>query len=141
MPSDESRPLVLVVEDNPANLLLACAVLARAGYRTLEACSAEEALDCLRSARPDLILMDIQLPGQDGLALTRQLKADPATAAIPVVALTAHAMVDDEQKARAAGCDGYLTKPINTRALPQQVAAVLRARSGGAPAGESPGDG
>src|SRR5207247_11156137 len=83
---------VLIVEDNPANLLLTRAVLQRAGYRTAEAHSAEEALHLVQLAQPDLILMDVQLPGQDGLSLTRQLKADPLTAAIPIVALTAHAM-------------------------------------------------
>jgi CheY-like chemotaxis protein len=115
----------LIVEDNEANMLLTQAVLARAGYRTVEARSAEEALERLRSIRPDLILADIGLPGQDGLALTRRLKADPAMAAIPVVAVTAHAMRDDQARAVEAGCDGYVTKPIDTRTLGAHLSAVL----------------
>jgi CheY-like chemotaxis protein len=123
--------LILIVEDNDANLLLVRAVLTRAGYRTAEARSAEEAVEQLRTLRPDLILVDIGLPGQDGLSLTRQLKADPATAAIPVVAVTAHAMRDDQARALAAGCDGYVTKPIDTRALAGHLAAVLERHRAG----------
>ena len=123
---ERTAPLVLIVEDNPTNLMLARAVLQRSGYRTDEARSAEEALERLRTTRPDLILMDIQLPGQDGLSLTRQLKADPATAAIPVVALTAHAMSHDRQRILAAGCDGYIAKPINTRTLATGLEFVLQ---------------
>lgn len=125
MADGRAGALVLIVEDNPANLLLARAVLKRAGFRTLEARSAEEALDILRTNRPDTILMDIQLPDLDGLALTRQLKADPATAAIPILALSARAMPEDRARALVAGCDGYLTKPISTRTLADQVAAAL----------------
>ena len=120
---------VLIVEDNPANLMLARAVLQRAGYRTAEARSAEEAFDHLAMAAPDLILMDVQLPGEDGLSLTRRLKADPATSGIPVIVLTAHAMAADRDRALDAGCDGYIAKPINTRTLAEEVGAVLRARS------------
>ena len=112
---------VLIVEDNPANLLLARAVLQRAGYRTAEAHSAEEALDLVRTGRPDAILMDVQLPGEDGLSLTRRLKADPSTAAIPIVALTAHAMPEDRARAEAAGCDGYIAKPFSPRHLLAKV--------------------
>jgi two-component system cell cycle response regulator DivK len=119
---------VLIVEDNPANLLLTRAVLQRAGYRTAEARSAEEVLERLQTAPPHLILMDVQLPGQDGLSLTRQLKADPSTAAIPIVALTAHAMSDDRARAQAAGCDGYIAKPINTRTFADEVAYLIRNR-------------
>jgi CheY-like chemotaxis protein len=79
----------------------------------------------MNASKPDLILMDVQLPGQDGLALTRQLKADPATAAIPIIALTAHAMAGDQELALAAGCVGYITKPINTRTLGDQLRELL----------------
>ena len=129
MASDEcSGHLVLIVEDNPANLMLMRAVLQRANFRTAEASSAEEALARLAAARPDAILMDIQLPGEDGLALTRRLKSDPGTAAIPVIALTAHAMKEDRERALAAGCDEYFPKPIDTRTFAPALAAVLRAR-------------
>ena len=122
--------LVLIVEDNAANLMLAEAVLKRAGYRTQAARSAEQALAWLHANRPDgvlpdVILMDIQLPGQDGLTLTRQLKADATTSRIPVIALTAHAMKDHEHQARAAGCEGFIAKPINTRTFASEVAATI----------------
>lgn len=132
MSSEAPGGLILIVEDNPTNLLLTRAVLERAGYSTLPAATAAEALEQLRTTKPDLILMDIQLPGQDGLSLTRQLKSDPATAHIPVVALTAHAMDEDAERARAAGCDGFLSKPINTRTMAVELANLL-----GAPATRS----
>ncbi|TAK25052.1 MAG: response regulator [Chloroflexota bacterium] len=119
---------VLIVEDNSANLMLASAVLRRAGYRVSEARSAEDAIVRLAHSKPDLILMDVQLPGQDGLALTRQIKADPETADLIVVALTAHAMKEDRARALDAGCDGYIAKPINTRTLADELDGVLRAR-------------
>jgi CheY-like chemotaxis protein len=121
------RRLVLIVEDNPANLLLAQAVLQRAGYQTLAAHSTEDARRHLETVQPHLILMDIQLPGEDGLTLARQLKADPLTAGICIVALTAHAMETDRERALAAGCDGYITKPLNTCTLGTELAAVLGA--------------
>jgi two-component system cell cycle response regulator DivK len=117
---------VLIVEDNPANLMLAGAVLRRAGHRITEARSAEEALERLRVATPDLILMDVQLPGLDGLALTRQLKGAPGTVEVVVVALTAHAMREDRARAIEAGCDGYIAKPINTRTLADELGAIVR---------------
>jgi two-component system cell cycle response regulator DivK len=120
-----ASPLVLIVEDNPANLMLAEVVLARGGFKTVAAPSAEEARDVLLHTRPDLILMDVQLPGEDGLSCTRRLKADPATAAIPIVALTAHAMAADRERALAAGCRGCITKPIDTRTFAAQVAGYL----------------
>jgi CheY-like chemotaxis protein len=123
--SDGSHPLVLVVEDNPVNLELVEAVLEREGYEVISAASAEEALRRLQRLRPDLVLLDIQLPGLDGLGLTRLLKADPATAGIPIVALTAHARREDRQAALDAGCVEYISKPIDTRTLPAQLAAVL----------------
>ncbi len=112
-----AEPEVLVVEDNPANQMLLQITLASHGYRVTVAGSAEEAATALGAKRPDLILMDIQLPGEDGLSFTRQLKANPEFAAIPVVALTAHAMSGDRELCMAAGCAGYLTKPIDTRTI------------------------
>jgi len=118
-------PLILVVDDNDAGLLLVRAVLELDGFRVDSAGSSEEVLECLNARVPDLILMDVQLPGQDGLSLTRQLKADPATATIPIVALTAHAMAGDREQALAAGCSGYISKPIDTRTLGAQVRQFL----------------
>lgn len=117
--------MILVVEDNEANQALVQAVLELEGYRVELAASALEALDHLRDRAPDLILMDVQLPGQDGLSLTRQLKADPATNAIPVVALTAHAMTGDRELALRAGCVGYIAKPIDTRTFGAEVRRYL----------------
>lgn len=103
---------VLVVEDNPANMTLATFLLQSAGHTVITAANAEIGLMLARAEQPDLILMDIQLPGMDGLEATRLLKADAATRAIPVVALTALAMKGDEERIRAAGCDGYIAKPM-----------------------------
>lgn len=122
-----SSRLILVVDDNEAGLLLAGAVLEREGFQVDSAGSSEEVLQRLKRRTPDLILMDVQLPGQDGLSLTRQLKADPATAAIPIVALTAHAMASDREDALAAGCVGYISKPIETRTLGDLVRGFLGA--------------
>jgi CheY-like chemotaxis protein len=116
---------ILIVDDNPANLKLARVVLAGAGYDVRTVADAEEALAVLDRFRPALILMDLQLPGMDGFALTRRLKADPSRADIVVVALTAYAMQGDEAKALAAGCDGYLAKPIDTRTLASVVADYI----------------
>ena len=117
---------ILIVDDQPVNLKLASRVLEFEGYRVLQAAHAEEAQAVLAQARPNLILMDLVLPGMDGLALTRKLKAEPATKNIPIVAMTAFAMKGDAAKAVAAGCDGYLTKPIDTRKLAGQVAGWLK---------------
>jgi len=117
---------ILIVEDNPANQLLVSAVLEREGYRLELAGSAVEARQVLARGLPDLILMDIQLPGMDGLTFTRELKADPASNGIPVVALTALAMSGDRERALAAGCTGYISKPINTRTFADEVRAYLR---------------
>ena len=119
---------ILLVEDNPLNRELAEAILVRAGYEVLMAPNGESALATARSEQPDLILMDIELPGLDGLEATRRLKADPSLRAIPVLALTAYAMRGDEQRCRAAGCDGYLTKPIDRMTLLDAVARCLPAR-------------
>jgi len=118
---------ILIVDDNPANLKLARVVLTSAGYDVRTAADAEEALSVLQELKPLLILMDIQLPGMDGLELTRRLKADPAMRGVVIVGLTAYAMKGDEEKARAAGCDSYIAKPIDTRRFPGQVAALLKA--------------
>ena len=120
-----SRGPILVVDDHPTNLKLCKIMLAVDGYEVHTAADAEEALALLETVRPRLILMDLQLPGLDGLELTRQLKADPATREIAVVALTAYAMQGDEQKALDAGCDGYLAKPIDTRVLAATVARYI----------------
>jgi CheY-like chemotaxis protein len=116
---------ILVVEDNPANQMLIEAVLQGSGYAIKLASSAAEALESIEHRRPDLILMDIELPGQDGLSLTRKLKADPRTASIPVVALTANAMSGDRQRSVEAGCIGYISKPYDTRTLGTEIAAFL----------------
>jgi CheY-like chemotaxis protein len=117
---------VLIVDDNPQNLKLAKLLLITEGYDARVAVDAEQALTLLEEFTPRLILMDIQLPGMDGLELTRRLKAAPETRGIVIVALTAYAMKGDEEKARAAGCDGYIAKPIDVRTLPQAVAEYLR---------------
>ncbi|HEX4084749.1 MAG TPA: response regulator [Chthoniobacteraceae bacterium] len=119
---------VLVVDDNPTNLKLACDVLEWSGYQVLKAADAEQALKVIEETPPRLILMDIGLPGMDGLTLTRKLKASEATRGIHIVALTAFAMKGDEQKVIDAGCDGYISKPIDTRLLADQVAAILGAK-------------
>jgi len=119
-------PCILVVDDNPTNLRLAADVLECEGYEILKAIDAEEAQQIIAQGRPELVLLDIALPGMDGLTLTRKLRADEKTKNLIIVALTAFAMKGDEQKARDAGCDGYITKPIDTRALPGQVASYLR---------------
>jgi CheY-like chemotaxis protein len=130
MKSEPMRPLViLAVEDNEANRMLIQAVLVGLGYVVLLAGSATEALASIAHERPDLILMDIQLPGQDGLALTRRLKADPNVAQIPVVAITAHAMASDRQLCLDAGCVGYIAKPFNTRTLGAEIQAYLQPAS------------
>jgi CheY-like chemotaxis protein len=116
---------ILVVDDNLTNLKLISDLLEFEGYEILNAMDAEEAQVILTDTLPDLILMDIALPGMDGLTLTRHLKADARTRHIRIVALTAFAMKGDEQKALDAGCDGYITKPIDTRTFPGEVARIL----------------
>jgi len=116
---------ILVVDDNPINLRLAADLFVWKGYKVLRAVDAQQARFILEHSLPDVILMDIQMPGMDGLEMTRQLKADPKFKHIPVVALTAFAMKGDEEKALAAGCDAYVTKPIQTRKLPLQIAEIL----------------
>jgi CheY-like chemotaxis protein len=123
--TEEPRRRVLVVDDNATNSKLVQFVLSAKGYDVSMAADATEAVAAIGSFEPELILMDLQLPGIDGLELTRRLKADPATKSIVIVAATAYAMKGDEERALAAGCDGYISKPINTRTLPRQVSEYL----------------
>ncbi|NOT07432.1 MAG: response regulator [Gemmatimonadales bacterium] len=116
---------VLIVDDNLLNLELACEVLERAGYRVLTARDGEAGLEAALTTLPDLILLDIGLPGMDGHAVARLLKADERTRRIPAVALTAFAMASDQDKALAAGFDGYISKPIDVRTFPVTVGRFL----------------
>ncbi len=116
---------ILIVDDNAINLKLLRITLRVAGYDVQTAVDAEQAMAVLTGFRPRLVLMDLQLPGMDGLDLTRRLKADPATCGAIIVAVTAYAMKGDEQRALDAGCDGYVTKPIDTDTLADTVARYL----------------
>lgn len=117
---------ILVVDDNESNLELIEAILESKDYLVKTAMDAEEAMKVLETFQPKLILMDLQLPGMDGLEFTRLLKSDPARRHISIIALTAYAMKGDEEKALAAGCDDYVTKPIDTRALPKLIAEYMK---------------
>ena len=119
---------ILIVEDNPTNLKLASVILAAAGYDTHGAADAEEAAQAIAERIPDLILMDLGLPGKDGYELTRDLRGRIETADVPILAVTSFAMKGDRTKAMEAGCSGYLTKPINRQALLDEVASLLRPR-------------
>jgi Response regulators consisting of a CheY-like receiver domain and a winged-helix DNA-binding domain len=123
---------ILIVEDNAANMRLACLLLARAGHTPLCAENAQTGLALARADLPDLILMDTRMPGMDGLAATALLKKDPATAAIPVIALTGMATEEDREKARLAGCDAYLTKPLRHLEFHAAIDSLL-ARASPAP--------
>jgi two-component system cell cycle response regulator DivK len=116
---------ILIVEDHPLNMELAADVLEAAGYSVLQAEDAEKGIALAKAEKPSLILMDIGLPGTDGLSATELLKQEAETKEIPVVALTAHAMKGDEERALAAGCEGYIRKPIDTRAFAQMVARFI----------------
>lgn len=116
---------VLIVEDNAANLKLASLLLVHVGHTLLTAADAESGLMLARSERPDLILMDVQLPGMDGLAATALLKSDAATATIPIIALTAMAMKVDQEKSEVAGCDAYIAKPVRRRELNEAIDRLL----------------
>jgi two-component system cell cycle response regulator DivK len=118
---------ILIVEDNAANMKLACLLLRKAGHTLLCAMDAETGLALARDL-PDLILMDIQLPGMDGLAATALLKQDPVTAGIPVIALTAMAMKEDREKAKAAACDAYIAKPLRYQELYASIDSLLSAK-------------
>lgn len=119
---------ILIVDDHPANLKFAQVLLASEGYAVRTAADAGEALGALETFAPRLILMDLQLPGVDGLALTRRLKGDASRRSIVIVALTAYAMKGDEERALAAGCDGYIAKPVDPDALLAAVARYLPGR-------------
>lgn len=116
---------LLVVDDNPENLKLILMILAFSGYELVTASDAPQAIKAIERRIPDLILLDLQLPGMDGLELTRRLKARPETRSIPIVAVTAYAMKGDEAKARHAGCNGYLVKPVDKRLLRELVKQIL----------------
>jgi CheY-like chemotaxis protein len=120
-----SKPSALVVDDHPANTRLVRYVLEARGIEVTAAADAEEALAVLERGCPDLILMDVQLPGTDGLTLTRRLRADERFARVPIIAVTAYAMARDEKEALEAGCSAFVTKPINTRALGDLALALL----------------
>lgn len=117
---------ILIVEDNPLNMELVSDLLQVRGYQVMEATTGQQALELVRRYHPDLILMDVQLPGLDGLSLTKMLKSDPTTEDIIVVAITAHAMRGDEAKVYEAGCSAYIPKPIDTRELPKVVSGFLQ---------------
>ena len=121
---------ILIIEDNPLNLELAADLLEVNGFQVASAPTAEEGLRLARELLPDLILMDFSLPGMDGLTATRHLKAEPATSHLTVVGLTANAMKGDEETALSAGCDGYLTKPINTRTFIASVTGFIESANG-----------
>ncbi|ROZ61712.1 response regulator [Ramlibacter sp. WS9] len=132
---------ILIIEDNAANMKLAVLLLENAGHTSLCAADAETGLTMARASRPDLILMDIQLPGMDGLAATMLLKKDPATASIPVLALTAMAMKEDREKTRLAGCDAYIAKPLRYLELYEKINTLLAqaaARAGSEAGGLQP---
>ena len=116
---------ILVVDDNDVNLELVRDLLEDQGYRVRVAIDANDAIAVLHDFRPRLILMDIQLPGMDGLTLTRMLKANPSMRDIRIVGLTGYAMAGDEERILAAGCDGYMAKPIDTRRLPGVISSML----------------
>ena len=124
---------ILIVDDNPTNLKLVTFLMQQSGYDVTTAADADDAMASIRTRPPDLILMDVQLPGIDGLELTRRLKTDPATQSILIIAVTAYAMKGDQDKALSAGCDDYVTKPIDTKQLPLTVAKHLAARAGVTP--------
>jgi len=121
-----SRRKVLVVEDNPTNMELVVDLLEAAGFQVLKAFTAEVGMALARTEQPDVIVMDVGLPGMDGLTATRVLKGDPKTKHIPIIATTSHAMKGDEENILAAGCECYITKPINTREFAKQVAGYIK---------------
>ena len=120
---------ILIIEDNPANMKLACLLMGNVGHAVVCAVDAESGLTLARAEQPDLILMDIQLPGMDGFAATALLKQDQATASIPVIALTSMAMKEDQEKSHVAGCDAYIAKPLRYQELYAAIDALLTARN------------
>lgn len=130
--------VIVVVDDNPANLKLLKMLLSKEGYDVRTATDGPEVLPLVERVRPDLILMDIHLPTLDGLEVTRRLKANDTTREIPVLAVTAYAMKGDDEKAMAAGCDGYITKPIQMNELLEAVGRLCANRSAPMPATKNP---
>lgn len=123
--SDADRPVVLVVDDEPVNLKLAEIVLRSEGFEVETATDAISALEVLKTCEPDVIVMDVQLPGMDGWELTRRLKRNAATSHIPVIALTAYGTKGDDARAREAGCTAFVAKPVSTRDLPEIIRRYL----------------
>lgn len=121
---------ILLVEDHPLNFVLVRDLLEHAGFDVLHAATGEAALAAANAERPDLVLMDVRLPDMDGLEVTRLLKAAPETRDLRIVVLTAHAMRVDIERARAHGCDGFITKPIDPKTFVAEVTAAMRARRG-----------
>lgn len=120
-----AHALILIIDDNPLNLELVAYLLTNKKYEVSTAANAHEAMKILSICKPRLILMDLQLPDMDGLELTRKLKNDPKYQNIPIIAITARAMESDKQKALEAGCDGYITKPIDVNTLPNIIAKYI----------------
>lgn len=119
--TESQKKIVLLVEDNEDNLVVYRTILEHVGYEVIEARDGEEGVSRARSSNPDIILMDISIPKMDGWEATERLKGDDATSAIPIIALTAHALEEDRAKAMRAGCDGYLAKPVEPRRVVQEV--------------------
>lgn len=128
MNGEAEMPIVLVVEDNEMNMQLVEYLLEESGFRILKASSGEEALEIATVEVPDLVLMDIHLPGMDGLAVVQQLKADERTRDVPILALTAHAMRGDRDRFLQAGCDGYISKPIDVSSFIPSISGYIRER-------------
>ena len=122
---------ILIVEDNPQSMRVVLMALKPHGYTLLQAADGEEALKIVASRNPALIIMDIQLPGMNGLEVTRRLRQMPAFSSVPIIAVTAYAMKGDEEKAIEVGCNAYLPKPINTRQLPGMIAEMLQRKKRG----------
>jgi len=124
------KDLILIVEDNDKNLKLARDLLRYHGFDTIEATSAEEGIPLAQARKPALVLMDIQLPGMDGVSALQRLREDASTAAIPIVAMTASVMKEDRERFDKAGFDGFITKPIDVKAFPDQIRGHIRAGRG-----------
>jgi two-component system cell cycle response regulator DivK len=140
MSDDNQKKTVLLVEDNEDNLVVYRTILEHVGYRVLEARDGEEGISRARSARPDIILMDISIPKLDGWQATIRLKGDSDTAGIPIVALTAHALEEDRVKAMRSGCDGYLAKPVEPRRVVKEVEKFIGPADGDGEAGAASSD-
>jgi two-component system cell cycle response regulator DivK len=121
---------VLVVDDSNLNRKVVSTVLKACGFEVLEAVDGEQAFEITTAELPDLVLMDVQLPKMDGYAATRRLRRQPVTQHIPIIALTAHAMAGENERAAEAGCDGYISKPVNTRTLVDEIMSYLPDREG-----------